>query len=59
MALRFELETVAIGGVGQEFEGDIASQSRVAGLENFTHAAGSQGGNDFVRTTSPGANDIK
>ena len=45
-----------IGGEvgGEKFEGDLAVQTVVAGLENFIHAARAEEGGDFVGS-HPGA----
>ncbi len=49
----FALETgqplgVVHEGVGQDLQGDIAVQLGVAGLIDFAHAAGANGGDDFI-----------
>ena len=36
--------------VGEDFEGDVASEASVAGAIDFTHPAGAERRDDFVRS---------
>ena len=50
---RFEFEAgeaiiFAREGFGENFEGDVAAKTRIAGARDFSHAAGAERGDDFV-----------
>jgi hypothetical protein len=52
---RFLLEAAETIGVmrervGEDFEGDVASEASVAGAIDFTHPAGAERRDDFVRS---------
>jgi len=51
----FLLEAGAPAGIGrdvggQNLDGHVASQSRIAGAVDFAHGSGSQTGDDFIRS---------
>jgi hypothetical protein len=49
---RFLLEAIAVGGVGENLERDVAAEARIAGAVDFAHSTRPERGDDFVGAES-------